>query len=139
MRLIDYIGKDDLLNGIYSENPKDVMKYIAGFPTADVVSKELYDQVKFERNGLQEIVDNSEQWIPVEEQNPEIDMSYPHSECYLVTYEGGTLDVARWSNVNPFWTDHVTEPRWWGQQFCKVIAWMPLPEPWKGAEDAEVH
>lgn len=72
-----------------------------------------------------------QQWIPVEEQNPEIDMSYPHSECYLVTYEGGTLDVARWSNVNPFWTDHVTEPRWWGQQFCKVVAWMPLPPSYR--------
>lgn len=75
---------------------------------------------------------NLARWIPVEERNPEIDMSYPHSECYLVTYEDGALDVARWSNVNPFWTDHVTEPRWWGQQFCKVVAWMPLPEPWKG-------
>lgn len=32
-----YIDKDDLLSGIYSENPKDVMSYIANFPTADVV------------------------------------------------------------------------------------------------------
>ena len=81
-------------------------------------------------DAIRELQD-AQKWIPVEEQNPEIDMSYPHSVCYLVTYEGGTLDVARWSNVNPFWTDHVTEPRWWGQQFCKVVAWMPLPEPYR--------
>ena len=31
-----YIDADLLLNGVYSDNPKDVMKYIAEFPTADV-------------------------------------------------------------------------------------------------------
>lgn len=31
-----YIDKNELLNGIYSDNPTDVMLYIARFPTADV-------------------------------------------------------------------------------------------------------
>lgn len=31
-----YIDADELLIGIYSENPQDVMKYIAEFPPADV-------------------------------------------------------------------------------------------------------
>ena len=30
-----YIDKNELLNGIYSENPKDVMLYIANFPTVE--------------------------------------------------------------------------------------------------------
>lgn len=34
-----YIEKNELLNGIYSDNPKDVMLYIARFPTADVVKR----------------------------------------------------------------------------------------------------
>lgn len=34
-----YIEKNELLNGIYSDNPKDVMLYIARFPTADVVER----------------------------------------------------------------------------------------------------
>lgn len=32
-----YVNVDELLNGIYSDNPQDVMKYIAEFPEADVV------------------------------------------------------------------------------------------------------
>lgn len=31
-----YIDADELLNGIYSDNPQDLMKYIAEFPTSDV-------------------------------------------------------------------------------------------------------
>lgn len=71
-------------------------------------------------------------WIPVTEGLPKIDMSYPHHEDYLVQYDSGNMDVASWSNVNRFWTDHVTEPYWNCVQFAKVIAWMPLPDPWKG-------
>ena len=73
-------------------------------------------------------------WIPVTERLPEIDMDYPHHEDYLVQYDSGNMDVASWSNVNRFWTDHVTEPHWNCVQFAEVIAWMPLPEPWKEAE-----
>lgn len=83
-----------------------------------------------------ELLPSAQRWIPVTDHNPEIDMSYPHSEQYLVTYEGGELDVARWSNVNPVWTLHVTEPKWWGAQFCKVVAWMPLPEPYRERSDS---
>jgi hypothetical protein len=71
------------------------------------------------------------QWIPVSERVPYIDMSYPHSEHYLVQYDSGDMDVASWSNVNRFWTDHVTKPYWNCVQFAKVIAWMPLPEAYK--------
>ena len=74
-------------------------------------------------------------WIPATERLPEIDMSHPHHEDYLVQYDSGDMDVASWSNVNRFWTDHVTEPYWNCVQFAKVIAWMPLPEPWKGECD----
>lgn len=45
-----YIDKNELLNGIYSDNPTDVMLYIARFPTADVpernVGKWIYDGTK---------------------------------------------------------------------------------------------
>ena len=78
---------------------------------------------------------SAEQWIPVSERLPEIDMAFPHSERYLVQYEDGGIDVAWWSNVNRFWTDHVTEPHWNCVQFQTVVAWMPLPKPWKGADD----
>lgn len=70
-------------------------------------------------------------WIPMTERSPKIDMSYPHHEDYLVQYDSGNMDVASWSNVNRFWTDHVTEPYWNCVQFAKVVAWMPLPEPYE--------
>lgn len=74
---------------------------------------------------------SAQQWIPCSERLPEIDMSHPHHEDYLVQYDSGGIDVASWSNVNWFWTDHVTEPYWNCVQFAKVIAWMPLPESYK--------
>ena len=74
-------------------------------------------------------------WVLCSERLPEIDMSYPHHENYLVQYDSGYMDVASWSNVNRFWTDHVIEPHWNCVQFAVVIAWMPLPKPWKGEND----
>lgn len=71
-------------------------------------------------------------WTSVSEKLPKIDMSYPHHKDYLVQYDSGDMDVASWSNVNRFQTDLVTEPYWNCAQFAEVIAWMPLPEPYKG-------
>ena len=75
-------------------------------------------------------------WIPCSERLPEIDMSYPHYVCYLVQYDSGNMDVASWSNVNLFWTDHVTEPYWNCVEFAEVVAWMPLPTPYQEDADA---
>ena len=76
-----------------------------------------------------------QRWIPVSEGLPKIDMSYPHHEDYLVQYDSGGMDVASWSNVNHFCTDHVTEPYWNCVQFAKVIAWMPLPPSYKEEQE----
>ena len=51
------------------------------------------------------------------------------SEYYLVTYQGGGIDIARWSNINRFWGNHPsTEYYWTCAQYCRVAAWMELPE-----------
>jgi len=87
---------------------------------------------------LEEAIDyiyRTPSWIPVSEGLPKIDMSYPHHEDYLVQYDSGDMDVASWSNVNRFWTDHVTEPYWNCVQFARVTAWMPLPEPYKEGQE----
>lgn len=49
-------------------------------------------------------------------------------EDYLVTYEGGGMDIARWTNMNVFWGGLVSDWHWICAQYCKVAAWMPLPE-----------
>lgn len=74
------------------------------------------------------------EWIPVMERLPEIDMTFPHSERYLVQYKDGHMDVASWSNVDPLWTNLVTEPHWNCAQFQTVVAWMSLPEPYRKEE-----
>ena len=57
-------------------------------------------------------------------------------EEYLVQLETGGMVVGTWTNANPFWTDLTTDWHWTHlPQFAKVVAWMPLPEPWKGADD----
>ena len=71
-------------------------------------------------------------WIPCSERLPDIDMSYPNAKDYLVYYEHGYYDVASYSNINRFWHEHTTEPYWNCEQYCKVIAWMPLPPAFKG-------
>lgn len=83
---------------------------------------------------VRNFITQEQRWIPVAERLPEIDMSYPHHEDYLVQYDSGGMDVASWSNTNRFWTDHVTEPHWNCVQFAEVIAWMPLPEPYQEGE-----
>lgn len=76
-------------------------------------------------------------WIPVTEGLPKIDMSYRHHDDYFVQYDDGAMDVASWSNENLFLMNRVTEPYWSCAQFAKVVAWMELPEPWKGELDNE--
>ena len=84
---------------------------------------------------IQALNERTGRWIPVSEGLPEIDMSYPHHKNYFVQYDSGGMDVASWSNVNRFWTNHVTEPYWNCAQFEKVIAWMPLPSSYKEEQE----
>ena len=107
---------------LISENEDDVFRYNSGLLTAI--------------QALNDLPASEFRWIPVAEQLPKIDMSHPHHDDYLVQYDTGYMDVASWSNVNPFWPDRVTDPYWNCVQFAEVIAWMPLHEPYKGGENA---
>lgn len=77
---------------------------------------------------------SAQQWIPCSERLPKLDNSYPNSKEYLTQWDDGRIDKTRYSNVNIFWQNEITEPYWKGEQCSKVIAWMPLPEPYKGEE-----
>ena len=71
-------------------------------------------------------------WIPCSEGLPPIDMTAPNAKDYLVYYEHDCYDIASYSNINRFWHGHTTEPYWNCSQYCKVVAWRELPEPYKG-------
>lgn len=69
-------------------------------------------------------------WIPVSERLPDI------GDTFLVTVMVGTkveTDVADsfGSYIDGFWN---TFNDWIEDEECHVIAWMPLPEPYKGGD-----
>lgn len=59
-------------------------------------------------------------WIPVTERLPE------DKQRVLVTRKSGTIGYITW---NTWWNEQKSYP------IDKVIAWMPLPEPYKGGKD----
>ena len=83
-------------------------------------------------------------WIPCSERLPEEDYctgrGIQHSESVLVTIvhhandDDVFVDMAytvdgKWQLTYPF-DDDPDIPKW-----CEIIAWMPLPEPYKGEND----
>ena len=65
-------------------------------------------------------VPSAQTWIPCSKRLPE------EKEMVLVTRRSGFVECIFWSS-------------WWYEQnsylYLKPIAWMPLPEPWKGVAD----
>ena len=107
-----YIDKIELLNGICSDDPADVMLYIARFPTTYVPER------------------NVGKWIPVTERLPEAGIRYQ------VTFESGEVGYADFRNKIFFYDGSTKENVWEIERYYKdegeVIAWMPLPEPYEG-------
>ena len=73
-----------------------------------------------------DLADRPQGWIPCSERLP----TWGHSYClitYVTDYSTDIL-IDCWDDEGKGWCDH---------QGCggEVVAWMPLPEPWKGADD----
>ena len=70
-------------------------------------------------------------WIPCSERLPSKPKNYPHCEIrrtyYLVSLESGCVETLGYE----FDRDE------WQYTASRVLAWMPLPEPWKGADDED--
>ena len=67
------------------------------------------------------------QWIPCSEQLPEEDTDV------LITDEDGDIDIAHYE-YNSWSEDPIVE--WWNYEHeTYAVAWMPLPEPYKGGQD----
>lgn len=68
-------------------------------------------------------------WIPCSEKNPP-----EEAKRYWICTDCGYQCQCRWTNVNYFWDGLTTNWKWHMMdipQYSKVVAWMPLPEPWK--------
>lgn len=64
--------------------------------------------------------ENPNKWIPVSERLPEI---HNYMQEYIVTIKGNLIRTAFFTETNG--------ESWWS--IDNVIAWMPLPEPYKAS------
>ena len=78
-------------------------------------------------------IPSAQQWIPVTDRLPE-----EEKKTYWVCTDGGYQYECRWTNANPIWT-HLTTDWHWNifdiPQYSRVIAWMPLPEPYREVDE----
>ena len=82
------------------------------------------------RNAVEEIKQSKTgHWIPVSERLPK-----QQEKTYWICTDCGYQCECRWTNVNHFWTELTTDWHWHIMdvpQYQKVVAWMPLPEPYE--------
>lgn len=53
---------------------------------------------------------------------------------YLVTDDSGHLQIAIWTNEMHFGRTFICDWHWQCQQYTHVVAWLPLPRPYKVTE-----
>ena len=64
----------------------------------------------------------------------------PIEDDYLVTYDSGRMDICHWDNRDFFGRPQNSDGgyRWYPDQYRTVVAWMPLPEPYKETENEQL-
>jgi len=64
----------------------------------------------------------------------EIEKPPKEKEDYMITDDCGNIQIAHWTNLSFFGVE-TTLWHWTGLiQYTHVIAWRPLPEPYKGSD-----
>ena len=71
------------------------------------------------------------EWIPVEKGLPEHNHAYPYYEINLVTIENGNVCLGVYRSDDKEWLTRMSEGETVYSNKHKVIAWMPLPEPYR--------
>ena len=100
----------------------------ANYPTPNYT--DLCKAVDLAISSLKKQKDNK--WIPCSEKLPFAE--YGESDVVLVTCESALIKLLYFNGGN--WCYPTGEC--YEHSIDKVIAWMPLPEPWKGADDEDV-
>ena len=108
----DLIRRNDAIEALYKYN----------FVTKEVIEREIMD------------IPSADRWILCSEREPN------EFEDVLVLLSDGTMDVLQitdyldiWGNVK--WCHAVHHGSGCAVDGNEVVAWMPLPVPWKGADD----
>lgn len=71
------------------------------------------------------------EWIPVEKGLPEHNRAYPYYEINLVTIENGNVCLGVYRSDDKEWLTRMSEGETVYSNKHKVIAWMPLSEPYR--------
>lgn len=122
----------DAAKGIYTETvgvePQD--KYTIGYSSfkLDHVVKWLNDY--FEFYGEAKVSCDNDGWIPVQGRLPE-DNHKGIYDMQLVTLEDGEVCMGVYNNREKEWWTRKQEGERWYTNKHNVIAWQPLPEPYK--------
>lgn len=102
-------------------------------PSADVPTKCIAN-IQFDEEKLKEIVERLvPQWIPCSERLPELEKDVL-ATLFHANGELGIVMVKRTTSFNPrdtYWEDWANVCSWENEN---VLAWMPLPEPYKGEQ-----
>jgi hypothetical protein len=114
---------------------EDAIKAIEELPNAYNGWSDAYDKAYI--IGTLEEVPSADrpqgEWIPCSEKLPS------ENGDYLVTLENGVVKILGYSTTQrttyPKGFYHIEDGFSWRQIQNPVVAWMPLPEPWKGADD----
>lgn len=109
----DLIRRSDAIDAICKTRTNDVVSY----HYADLFINALYQVPS---------VDRPQEWIPCSERLPN------ENGTYLTTYEWVGKTGTKYIEIEGIDFEH---GRWDCHDYEKVTAWMPLPEPWKGADD----
>ena len=93
----------------------------------------LYPLQKFEEDAVHAVIDALPHWIPVTERLPEEPFG-----CLVTVWDTNPITMEEFENILPYFVGWDGE-RWNdadGEQ-CpfEVLAWMPLPEPFKGVTE----
>ena len=75
-------------------------------------------------HALPPVTPQEPRWIPVNKQLPKI---HNYSEAYLATLSNGEVTEVMFTETNG--------KSWWERTRYKIIAWMPLPQPYREVKE----
>ena len=123
----DLIKREDVIEAIEdkvngSENRLWIKEIISEIPSADL-NTEFAEWAKLWFKEAP-FVNRSQEWIPCSERLPKIGekvLASTKKTVFTQVYKGIYSDPCRWV--------------WEKNSIKEIVAWMPLPEPWKGADN----